>query len=174
MGSPHAVRTDAQLSVRVVQCDVTCDRSFVNCRRGRSDELVHAAKAESISRRRFTTSGASCSSRSARFSFNDSGQIIPLPFCSVEFKELEIVVLRHELTIIHRTHQGLSLTATDRLFLAALRGLLRRVKWTPFLAHQRRSADGIAGLLTRRPTLRPPNADLTPSFARGQAGGMSL
>jgi hypothetical protein len=48
---------------------------------------------------------------------------------SRDFKELEIVVLRHELAILRRRSTRLSMTTVDRLFLAAASRLLPRTQW---------------------------------------------
>jgi transposase InsO family protein len=52
---------------------------------------------------------------------------------SHEFKELEIVVLRHELTVLRRQTSRAQLTTTDRVFLAAASRLLPRSRWQSFL-----------------------------------------
>ena len=51
---------------------------------------------------------------------------------SHDFKELEIVVLQHELGILRRQTTRPALTTTDRLFLAASR-LLPRARWCSFI-----------------------------------------
>ena len=52
---------------------------------------------------------------------------------SQDFKELEIVVLRHELTILRRQHGRPTLDRADRVFLAAASRLLVRERWSSFL-----------------------------------------
>jgi putative transposase len=52
---------------------------------------------------------------------------------SNDFKELEIVVLRHELAILRRRTRRPALTWTDRLFLAAASRLLPRARWRSFI-----------------------------------------
>jgi len=52
---------------------------------------------------------------------------------SEDFKELEIVVLRHELSVLRRQARRPQLTATDRVFLAAASRLLPRSSWRSFL-----------------------------------------
>ena len=52
---------------------------------------------------------------------------------SREFKELEIIVLRHELAILRRTRHRPPITAVDRMFLAAASRLLPRVQWRSFI-----------------------------------------
>jgi len=55
-------------------------------------------------------------------------QLAALRFRSEEFKELEIVVLRHELAVLRRQAGRAELRATDRVFLAAASRLLPRVE----------------------------------------------
>ena len=52
---------------------------------------------------------------------------------SSEFKELEIVVLRHQLAVLRRQTHRPQLTTTDRFFLAAASRLLPRSRWKSFL-----------------------------------------
>lgn len=52
---------------------------------------------------------------------------------SNDFKELEIVVLRHELAILRRQTRRPSMTTIDRLFLAAASRLLPRNRWRSFV-----------------------------------------
>ncbi len=52
---------------------------------------------------------------------------------SEDFKELEIVVLRHELAVLRRQTRRPQLTSTDRVFLAAASRLLPRSRWRSFL-----------------------------------------
>jgi putative transposase len=51
---------------------------------------------------------------------------------SEDFKELEIVVLRHELSVLRRQTRRPQLTATDRVFLTAASRLLPRSSWRSF------------------------------------------
>jgi hypothetical protein len=50
---------------------------------------------------------------------------------SEEFKELEIVILRHELAILKRTTRRPVITAVDRVLLAV--ASLPRVRWRAFI-----------------------------------------
>ena len=60
-------------------------------------------------------------------------QLVCLLFRSPEFKELEIIVLRHELAVLRRQIQRPTLRAADRVFLTAASRLLPRVRWSSFL-----------------------------------------
>ena len=60
-------------------------------------------------------------------------QLAVLRFRSDEFKELEIVVLRHELAVLRRQRDRPELSATDRVFLAAASRLLPRASWRSFV-----------------------------------------
>src|SRR5262249_7620446 len=52
---------------------------------------------------------------------------------SAEYKELEIVVLRHELAVLRRRVKRPPLRAGDRWFLAAAARTLPRARWSAFL-----------------------------------------
>ncbi len=60
-------------------------------------------------------------------------QFVSLLFRSADSKELEIVVLRHELAILRRQVHRPTFRPGDRWFLAAVSQLLPRVKWSVFL-----------------------------------------
>ena len=60
-------------------------------------------------------------------------QLVLLLFRSTEFKELEIVVLRHELALLRRQVRRPALRPADRFFLTAASRLLPRVRWASFL-----------------------------------------
>ena len=60
-------------------------------------------------------------------------QLATLHFRSNAYKELEIVVVRHELAILRRRTRRPSTTWTDRLFLAAASRLLPRARWRSFI-----------------------------------------
>ena len=60
-------------------------------------------------------------------------QLVLLRSRSTEFKELEIVVLRHQLAVLRRQADRPQLTKTDRVFLAAASRLLPRSRWRSFV-----------------------------------------
>ena len=60
-------------------------------------------------------------------------QLAALRFRSEEFKELEIVVLRHELAVLRRQAARLEFRPADRVFLAAASRLLPRTSWRSFV-----------------------------------------
>jgi len=60
-------------------------------------------------------------------------QLAALRFRSEEFKELEIVVLRHELAVLRRQLARPELSPPDRVFLAAASRLLPRTSWRSFV-----------------------------------------
>ena len=60
-------------------------------------------------------------------------ELVTLRFRSSAFKELEIVVLRHELAVLRRRTRRPVLTTADRMFLAAASRLVPRAKWRSFI-----------------------------------------
>jgi putative transposase len=58
--------------------------------------------------------------------------LVLLRFRSSDFKELEIVVLRHELAVLRRQVSRPALRPADRAFLAAASRLLPRTRWRSF------------------------------------------
>ena len=58
--------------------------------------------------------------------------LVLLCFRSSDFKELEIVVLRHELAVLRRQVSRPALLPADRAFLAAASRLLPRTRWRSF------------------------------------------
>jgi hypothetical protein len=60
-------------------------------------------------------------------------EFVVLRVRSKELKELEIVVLRHELAILRRKTRRPGITAVDRLFLSAASRLLPRARWRSFM-----------------------------------------
>ena len=60
-------------------------------------------------------------------------QLTALRCRSNDFKELEIIVLRHELDILRRQTRRATVTTVDRLFLAAASRLLPMDRWRSFM-----------------------------------------
>jgi hypothetical protein len=60
-------------------------------------------------------------------------ELVLLCFRSAEAKEIEILVLRHELAVLRRQHPRPRLQPTDWALLAALSRLLPRARWSVFL-----------------------------------------
>jgi putative transposase len=68
--------------------------------------------------------------RSVRSSLRGCRRLL---FQSTDFKDLEIVVLRHELAVLRRQVERPAFRSADRLFLAAASRLLPRARWSSFL-----------------------------------------
>lgn len=81
-------------------------------------------------------------------------QLVVLRLRSREFKELEIVVLRHEMAILRRRTGRPSLTTADRVFLAATSRLLPRPIWNAFFVKPATLLDWHRRLVARRWTYR--------------------
>jgi len=60
-------------------------------------------------------------------------QLVFLLMRSTEFKELEIVVLRHELAVLRRQVRRARLRSADRWFLAAAARIMPRGRWSSFV-----------------------------------------
>lgn len=60
-------------------------------------------------------------------------ELLLLRFQSAQAKEIEILVLRHQLAVLRRQHPRPRLQPTDRALLAALSSLLPRARWSLFL-----------------------------------------
>ncbi len=63
-------------------------------------------------------------------------QLVGLRLRSEEFKELEIVVLRHEVAVLRRQVTRPELRPADRIFLAAASRILPRVRWRSSLSRR--------------------------------------
>jgi len=98
-------------------------------------------------------------------------QLFGLLCRSTDFKELEILVLRHELGVLRRQVVRPALRPADRVFLAAASRMLPRVRWSSFLVtpatllrwHRRLVANRWT---YARPRGRPPNPRRTSSARR--------
>jgi transposase InsO family protein len=101
-------------------------------------------------------------------------QLAALRVRSNDFKELEIVVLRHELAILRRQRKRPVLTTVDRLFLAAASRFLARERWRSFMItpatllrwHRRLVAKGWTFTRLGRPPMRREIRDLVLRLAR--------
>ena len=60
-------------------------------------------------------------------------QLVVLRVRSKDFKDLEIVVLRHELVILRRRSRRPAMVWADRLCLTAASRLLSRAQWRAFV-----------------------------------------
>jgi putative transposase len=60
-------------------------------------------------------------------------QLLALQARSDDFKDLEILVMRHELAMLRRRTRRPTITSIDRLFLTAASRLLPRARWDLFL-----------------------------------------
>jgi len=81
-------------------------------------------------------------------------ELIVLWFRSSEFRDLEIVVLRHELAVLRRQIGRPALTTADRVFLAAASRLLPRPIWASFIVKPTTLLDWHRRLVARRWTYR--------------------
>jgi putative transposase len=89
-------------------------------------------------------------------------QLVALACRSEEFKELEIVVLRHELAILRRQVARPALRSADRTFLAAASRLLSRKRWSSFFVTPDTLMHWHRQLVARRWTYPTPRAGRTP------------
>jgi len=101
-------------------------------------------------------------------------QLAALLVRSNGFKELEIVVLRHELAILRRQRKRSVLTAVDRLFLTAASRCLARERWQSLMItpatllrwHRRLVAKRWTVMRQGRPPMRREVRDLVLRVAR--------
>jgi putative transposase len=89
-------------------------------------------------------------------------ELILLYSRSAEAKEIEILVLRHELAVLRRQHPWARLQPTDRALLVALSRLLPRARWSVFLVQPETLLRWHRRMVARRWTL----PDHTPGTAR--------
>ena len=71
-------------------------------------------------------------------------ELMVLCWRSTDAKEVEILVLRHQLAILRRQHPRPRLQPKDRALLAALSRLLTRRRWRSSWSRPRRCLDGTA------------------------------
>jgi hypothetical protein len=60
-------------------------------------------------------------------------QLLVLRFRSTASKDLEIIVLRHQLVVLRRQIRRPAFQAADRVFLSAASRLLPRISWSAFV-----------------------------------------
>jgi putative transposase len=89
-------------------------------------------------------------------------QLVALACRSEEFKELEIVVLRHELAVLRRQVARRALRSADRTFLAAASRLLSRKRWSSFFVTPDTLIRWHRQLVARRWTYPTPRAGRPP------------
>ena len=89
-------------------------------------------------------------------------QLVALACRSEDFKELEIVVLRHELAILRRQVARPALRPVDRTFLAAASRLLSRKRWSSFFVTPDTLMRWHRQLVARRWTYRTPRVGRPP------------
>jgi hypothetical protein len=93
-------------------------------------------------------------------------ELVLLCFRSAEAKEIEILVLRQELAVLHRQHPRPRLQAADRALLAALSRLLPRARRSLFLVQPETLLRWHRRMVARRWTY--------PAISIGRVGGGSL
>src|SRR6266487_3142005 len=92
-------------------------------------------------------------------------ELVLLCFRSAEAKEIEILVVRHELAVLRRQHPRPGMQPKDRALLAALSRLLPRARWSVFLVRSETLLRWHRRMVRRRwtyPTIskgRPPVSD---------------
>ena len=69
-------------------------------------------------------------------------ELMVLCWRSTDAKEVEILVLRHQLAILRRQHARPRLQPNDRALLAALSRLLPKPRWSAFVVTPRRCFGG--------------------------------
>jgi putative transposase len=96
-------------------------------------------------------------------------QLVAIRARSAEFKDLEILVLRHELAILRRQSRRPAFTSVDRIFLSAASRLLPRDRWQAFLITPATLVRWHRRLIAKRWTHRPTWAPAD-SAGRSDAG----
>jgi hypothetical protein len=89
-------------------------------------------------------------------------ELVALRFRSARSKDLEIIVLRHELAVLRRQVVRPGLTDADRVFLAAASRLLSRKRWPSFFVQPETLLRWHRRLVTRRWTYRRRGAGRPP------------
>jgi hypothetical protein len=84
-------------------------------------------------------------------------QLLVLRVRSDESKDLEILVLRHELAILRRRTPRPAITSIDRLFLTAASRVLPRARWHAFFITPATLLRWHRRLIAKRWTLRGPS-----------------
>jgi hypothetical protein len=103
--------------------------------------------------------------------------LVLLRFRSHDFKELEIVVLRHELAVLRRQVSRPVLRPADRAFLAAASRLLPRIRWCSFFVTPETLLAWHRWLVARRWTARARRGGASArvkSFVRAQLSPNSM
>ena len=80
-------------------------------------------------------------------------ELVALACRSRDFKELEIIVLRHELAVLRRQVARPDLRAADRVFLAAASRLVPRANWRSFFVRPETLLRWPRQLVARRGTI---------------------
>lgn len=102
-------------------------------------------------------SSARCrwSGHSSTWRWAASLKLIVLCCRSAKAKEIEILVLRHELAVLRRQHPRPRLQSKDRALLAALSRQLPRARWSVFLVKPETLLGWHRRMVRRRWTTRP-------------------
>ena len=83
-------------------------------------------------------------------------ELVVLCFRATEFKELEIIVLRHELAVLRRQVRRPTFRPADRLILAAFSRVLPRSRWSAFVITPATLLEWHRRLVANRWTYRQP------------------
>ena len=100
----------------------------------------------------------------------------PIVLCcrSAQAKQIEILVLRHELAVLRRQHPRPPLQPADHALPAALRGLLPRLRWSSLLVPSRPCCAGTGGWWPGAgpPRLQPSADLLSPTRCSSWSSGL--